>query len=90
MLNCEHCGALFEPRRTGGEPQRFCSRVCQNRARQKKRPRLRSSNDIHITMDPEDMEYVRDKSKKTNISISEIIRTYACWGIELEKQDETR
>jgi hypothetical protein len=52
--------------------------------------RFRKGCDIHVHMDAADIKYVRTKSANEGISISEIVRTYICWGIELEKQDGQR
>ena len=45
---------------------------------------------LHVRLEPDDMEYVRKKAAKTGIGIGEIVRTYVCWGIELEKEENEK
>ena len=43
---------------------------------------------MHVRLEPDDMAYIRKKAAADGTTIGEIVRTYVCWGIELEKQDE--
>jgi len=82
LMCCARCFAIFEPRRSGGRPQIFCSQRCGNKAWQSKR--VRKERGIHLRMDPHDFAFVRKKSKKTGVSMAEIVRTYVSWGVDID------
>jgi predicted HicB family RNase H-like nuclease len=41
---------------------------------------------MHVRLDPEDKHYVQMKAKREGVSISEVVRTYVCWGIETDEK----
>jgi predicted HicB family RNase H-like nuclease len=41
---------------------------------------------MHVRLDPEDKQYVQMKAKREGISLSEVVRTYVCWGIETDEK----
>jgi hypothetical protein len=41
---------------------------------------------MHVRLDPDDKRYVCEKAKREGISISEVVRTYVCWGIETDEK----
>jgi predicted HicB family RNase H-like nuclease len=46
----------------------------------------RAKHTMHVRLDPDDKQYVRAKAKREGISISEVVRTYVCWGIETDEK----